>query len=142
MRSLPTNDDWIGANRSAMKYLFDSNILIYHLKGELSQSGTDRLAEGLAGEGGYSIITKIELLGFNHSDSEAYQARLLLSELQELDLTTTIAEETIRIRKLHRIKLPDAVIAASAMAHQLTIVTRNTSDFSAIVGLNHINPFA
>jgi predicted nucleic acid-binding protein len=78
-----------------MKYLFDSNILIYHLNGQLNQRGTDCLAEGLAGEGAYSIITKIELLGFKQSSSEEQQARLLLSALQEFELTVGVAEQTI-----------------------------------------------
>jgi toxin FitB len=56
-------------------------------------------------------------------------------------LTNEIVEETIQIRKARRLKLPDAAIAAMAIVHQLTIVTRNTNDFSAIVGLNCINPF-
>ena len=124
-----------------MRYLFDSNILIYHLNGQLNQRGTDFLAAGLAGEGAYSIISKIELLGFQQSSSAEHQARLLLSSLQELELTSTIAEQTIQIRKIHKIKLPDAVIGSTALVHQLTIVTRNTSDFSSIVGLNCINPF-
>ncbi len=125
-----------------MQYLFDSNILIYHLKGQLNQQGTDTLAEGLAGDGAYSIITKIELLGFNQSPSEEIQAMRLIAALQELELTNAIADQTIQLRKAHRIKLPDAVIAATAIVHQLSIVTRNTSDFSEIVGLNYINPFA
>jgi len=53
-----------------MRYLFDSNILIYHLNGRLNERGTDLLAEGLAGAGAYSIISKIELLGFNQSESD------------------------------------------------------------------------
>jgi predicted nucleic acid-binding protein len=124
-----------------MRYLFDSNILIYHLNGQLNQRGTDFLAAGLAGEGAYSIISKIELLGFQQSPSAEHQARLLLSYLQELELTSTIAEQTIQIRKIHKIKLPDAVIGSTALVHQLTIITRNTSDFSSIVGLNCVNPF-
>jgi predicted nucleic acid-binding protein len=78
-----------------MQYLFDSNILIYHLNAKLNQRGSDLIAEGLAGVGAYSVITKIELLGFNQTTAEASQARLLLSRLQEFPLTTTIAEETI-----------------------------------------------
>ena len=83
-----------------IKYLFDSNILIYHLNGKLNQRGTGLLSEGLSGAGAYSIISKVELLGFNQSESDARQARLLLSSLQELELTSAIAEQTIQIRKL------------------------------------------
>ena len=125
-----------------IKYLFDSNILIYHLNGKLNQCGTDLLSEGLSGSGAYSIISKIELLGFNHSESDDRQAKLLLSSLQELELTSTIAEKTIQIRKTRRLKLPDAAIAATAIVNNLTIITRNTNDFDQIVGLNYINPFA
>jgi predicted nucleic acid-binding protein len=125
-----------------VKYLFDSNILIYHFNGKLNQRGIDLLTEGLTGAGAYSIISKIELLGFNQSESDDRQARLLLSSLRELELTSTIAEQTIQIRKTRKIKLPDAVIAASAIVNNLTIITRNTSDFDQIVGLNYINPFA
>jgi predicted nucleic acid-binding protein len=121
--------------------LFDSNILIYHFNGKLNQRGTDLLSEGLTGVGAYSIISKIELLGFNQSESDDRQARLLLSSLRELELTSTIAEQTIQIRKTRKIKLPDAVIAATAIVNNLTIITRNTSDFDQIVGLNYINPF-
>lgn len=125
-----------------IKYLFDSNILIYHFNGKLNQFGTDLLSEGLTGVGDYSIISKIELLGFNQSESDDRQARLLLSSLRELELTSTIAEQTIQIRKIRKLKLPDAVIAATAIVSNLTIITRNTSDFDQIVGLNYINPFA
>lgn len=123
-----------------MKYLFDSNILIYHLRGSLNQRGSDLILEGLSGKGAYSIISKIELLGFNQTPAEEQQARLFLSGLQELELTSDIAEQTIQLRKNYKIKLPDAAIAATALIHQLTLITRNTSDFIRIAGLNIINP--
>lgn len=123
-----------------MKYLFDSNILIYHLRGSLNQRGSDLILEGLTGARAYSIISKIELLGFNQTPAEEQQARLFLSGLQELELTSDIAEETIQLRKNYKIKLPDAAIAASALIHQLTLITRNTSDFLRIAGLDIINP--
>jgi predicted nucleic acid-binding protein len=123
-----------------MKYLFDSNILIYHLRSSLNQRGSDLILEGLAGEGAYSIISKIELLGFKQTPAEEQQARLFLSGLQELELTSDIAEQTIQLRKNHKIKFPDAAIAATALIHQLTLITRNTSDFVRIAGLDIINP--
>ena len=99
------------------------------------------MAIGLAGEGAYSIISKIELLGFNQTGSQDQQARLLLSSLHELELTSTIAEQTIQIRKSRKLKLPDAVIASTTIVHQLTLITRNASDFDFIEGLDYINPF-
>ena len=124
-----------------MKYLFDSNILIYHLKGSLNQRGSDLILEGLTGEGAYSVISKIELLGFNQTPTEEKQARLFLSGLENLELTANIVEQTIQLRKKQKIKLPDAAIAATARIYQLTLITRNTSDFLKIAGLDIIDPF-
>jgi predicted nucleic acid-binding protein len=124
-----------------MNYLFDSNILIYHLNGQLNARATQLLGDGISGDGAYSIISKIELLGFNQSREQEVQARSLLSRLQEIELSSAIAEETIQLRKSRKIKLPDAVIAASALVLNLTIVTRNIDDFNRISGLNLINPW-
>lgn len=124
-----------------MKYLFDSNILIYHLNGVLNEKGTEILEEGLTGEGTYSIISKIELLGFQQSQFAETKARELLNYLIEIPLNSEIAEQTIEIRKAHKIKLPDAIIAATALISGVKLVTRNSSDFSKIPGLVLVNPF-
>lgn len=124
-----------------MKYLFDSNILIYHLNGVLNEKGTEILEEGLIGEGAYSIISKIELLGFQQSQFSETKARELLNYLIEIPLNSEIAEQTIQIRKAHKIKLPDAIIAATALISRIKLVTRNSSDFSKISGLVLVNPF-
>lgn len=47
---------------------------------------------------------------------------------------------TIEIRKKYKIKLPDAIIAGTALTYSLTLVTRNTKDFDKIEGLSVINP--
>ena len=49
---------------------------------------------------------------------------------------------TIALRKEYKIKLPDAIIAATALANDLTIVTNNIKDFSNISGLQLINPYS
>ena len=51
-----------------------------------------------------------------------------------------IIEKTIEIRKSYRIKLPDAIIAATAFVHNLTLLTRNISDYKNIEELSVINP--
>jgi predicted nucleic acid-binding protein len=40
-----------------------------------------------------------------------------------------VAEEAVRIRRQRRLKLPDAIILATARVHGLVLVTRNTKDF-------------
>ena len=56
-----------------------------------------------------------------------------------LPLSDTVVQKTIELRKTHKIKLPDAVIDATAIVYDLTIITRNISDFEKIPGLEVIN---
>lgn len=44
------------------------------------------------------------------------------------------------LRKQKKIKLPDAIIAATVLVHGFTIIARNTKDFQHIAGLNYVNP--
>ena len=124
-----------------MKLLFDTNIFIYHFNNQLTESGTALLREGIAGEGAYSVITRIEVLGYRQSESAESQAKQLLSKLVELPLTSEIAERTIAIRKSLRIKVPDAIIAATALEYSLQLVSRNEEDFAQIQDLKLVNPF-
>ncbi len=56
------------------------------------------------------------------------------------DLTNNVIEASIEIRKKHKTKLSDAIIAATAMVHELKLITRNISDFKNIDGLKVIDP--
>jgi predicted nucleic acid-binding protein len=49
--------------------------------------------------------------------------------------------KTIELRKNHRIKLPDAIIAATALVYGLTVISRNITDFKSINGITCINPW-
>lgn len=59
-----------------------------------------------------------------------------------IELEPAIKLKTVDIRKLHTIKLPDAIIAASAQVNNLTLITRNTSDFKNITDLPIVNPWS
>jgi predicted nucleic acid-binding protein len=58
-----------------------------------------------------------------------------------IPLTDEMVDETIAIRKIHKIKLPDAIIAATAKTKNLTLITRNETDFDSVSGLTIINPW-
>lgn len=124
-----------------MQLLFDTNIFIYHFNHQLTESGTALLREGMAGEGAYSVITRIEVLGYQQSELAENQVKQLLHKLVELPLTAEVAERTIDIRKGLRIKVPDAIIAATALEYSLQLVSRNAEDFAQIKDLELINPF-
>lgn len=111
-----------------INYLFDTNILIYLLN--------NRLAETLpSGCYGYSVITEIELLSFpalTATDVEIITS--YLNDIVLISLTDNIKQKTINLRRTYRIKLPDAIIAATAMETNATLLT-NDSALHKIDGL-------
>lgn len=116
--------------------LLDSNILIYLSKNELSFSVLDQFAALFI-----SVISYMEVLGyrFNNSREENF-VKELVSMFNVRFIDQEIAENVIDIRKKCRIKLPDAVIAATANTDDLCLVTRNVDDFKNI-DINILNPF-
>jgi predicted nucleic acid-binding protein len=117
------------------KYLIDSNAAIDYLRGSLPASGMTFMDGVVNDIPKVSIITKIEVLGFN-TTPKAYKILTdFFDDALVLPLSDEVAEKTIELRKNYRIKLPDAIIAATALAYNLTLVTRNVSDFQRIAGL-------
>jgi predicted nucleic acid-binding protein len=93
----------------SIDYLLNTNILIYLLN--------NRLAENLPnGRYGYSVITEIELLLFPAlTATDAQIISNYLSDIVLRNLTDSIKQKNISLRRAHRIKLPDAIIAATAI---------------------------
>lgn len=83
----------------------------------------------------------MEILGWTPpTKEEATQIQELVDHAIVYNLTEEIVSHTIKIRKKKRVKLPDAIIAATALANNLVLLTRNTSDFEDIPYLTCINP--
>lgn len=64
----------------------------------------------------------------------------LINDVEIIGLTAAVAYRIITIRKANKIKLPDDIIAATALIHGLTIITRNIVDFKGINGIKVLNP--
>lgn len=109
-----------------VKALFDTNILIDYLnaipeaRDELSRY--ERRA--------ISIISWMEVLIGAAPEVEA-ATRGFLNGFKIIAVDSAVAEGAVRLRQLHRIKLPDAIIWSTADTHSLLLVTRNTKDFPA-----------
>jgi predicted nucleic acid-binding protein len=124
------------------RFILDTNPLIYYTKDELPVKASDFLEEQMS-QGLYlSVISKIELLGwvFPTEASEELMKKLI-NGFVVVKLRYPIVNKTIDIRKTYKIKLPDAIIAATALVHDLTLISRNDSDFKRIAGLKYLNPF-
>ena len=125
------------------RFLLDTNTVIYLIKGDLPLANPALFVEAAIEKPRLSIISKIELLSWNAPTgaiADKYQS--FVDDAQIFPLTDQIVAKTIELRKLpKKPKLPDAIIAATAIVHGLTLLSRNEPDFSAIPGLAFINPF-
>jgi len=125
-------------------FLLDTNITIYFLDAKLPANARSYVQAALdSGTSYLSVISKMELLGWNFLSLEDEQkARQFITDLFLLNLTDEIVEKTIDIRRQWpKTKLPDAIIAATALVHGLTLVSRNSPDFSGMSDLDFVNPF-
>lgn len=108
-----------------MKVLFDTNILIDYLCGiPASKTEIERYPQPLI-----SIVTWMEVLAGARSDEHRDVVDMFLRDFRVVDVTRGIAREAVEIRQKHRIRLPDAIIWATAHAESALLVTRNTKDF-------------
>ena len=109
-----------------MRALFDTNILIDEVDGKPEADRALRFCDAAY----VSRIVWIELLvGAKPDHLPAIHD--VLSSLEILELTSDVASRTVLVRQTFpRLKLPDAIIYATAQVHGLTLVTRNTRDFN------------
>jgi len=121
------------------KYLMDSNAVIDFFIGSLPLNGKQLISSI---EPAISVITQIELFCSNNiNPQELLQLQKFVSiAIIYNTIDEAIVTQTINIRKAHKIKTPDAIIAATALVYNLTLITRNTTDFKNIDRLITVNP--
>jgi len=105
--------------------LVDTDLFVDHLRGAAElRPGSHRLH--------YSVVTRAELFA---GSSATDMVSRLLAPFRELAVDRTVAERAGRIRREVGTRLPDALIAATALEHRLMLATRNRHDFERIRGL-------
>lgn len=115
---------------NGISFVADTNALIYLLNGNTCM--TPYLDKNLS----YSVISEMELLSYSGiTKSEENSIKSLLKECEEVALSAEIKEKTIEIRKKYKTKLPDAIVAASAIVSGLPLITADKG-FNQIVELN------
>jgi predicted nucleic acid-binding protein len=121
-----------------IKYLWDTNTVIYYLQEQFSPSAEKFIDELLSdSRPAISAITEIELLCWKTSSNQDLELiHKFVNDSLVIELERPIKLKTADIRKQHKIKLPDAIIAATASIYDLTLLTRNTRDFHGISGTN------
>jgi predicted nucleic acid-binding protein len=126
----------------SVKYLYDTNIFIYYLTEEPAILPFFSEAFLSQNEVIISFIVRIELLSFPELSSEEEEVIAdLLMQFERVSLLPEIEDRTIQLRRQHRLKLPDALIAATALYCSACVMTRNVDDFKRVPELTLCNPF-
>lgn len=120
-------------------FLIDTNIVIATFGNTLPSEGAAFIRTISPN---ISVITQIELLGWHGvSASDLIPLTDFVNKATIFPLDPPIVQQTIILRQYHKIKTPDAIIAATALIHGLTLISRNVSDFKQVAQLKVINPF-
>jgi predicted nucleic acid-binding protein len=117
--------------------LLDSNLIIY-----AAEPAGDKLRDWLEGQAvSTSVVCRIEVLGFqNFAEPQKTWLSDFFRKVPVHGLDHRVADEAIRLRQHRKIRLADAIIAATAIVHNLPLATHNTEDFKNISGLRVVDP--
>ncbi|RYF72684.1 MAG: type II toxin-antitoxin system VapC family toxin [Cytophagaceae bacterium] len=123
------------------RYLLDTNAISKAFRNLLPEPSLELIRSIIGDQAIISVITRIELIGFDPKDDlTANTFALFVQQATELGLSEPVILKTIELRKKVRIKLPEAIIAATALVHSLTLVSDNDVDFLRVPKLKYINP--
>ena len=101
------------------RFVLDTNIILYFLGGRLADSFPD-------GAYAISVISELELLAYpGLVSSEEQRIRDFLSDVPVTDLTPSVKHHAVSLRKQFGLKLPDAIVAATALALEATLLTND-----------------
>lgn len=121
-------------------YLIDSNIIINYLSENLETAQLDYLDNLFSNVLFVSIITKMEVLGYSMPIEIESVFKEFIGSTEVLYIDDKIVDHTISLRKELKVKLPDAIIAATAIVNQIPLVTFNAKDFEKIKDIQVIVP--
>lgn len=121
--------------------ILDTSILIDHFRGHVP--ATDYINSLDDTEVAVSVITEAEILsGESCNDSKVRESIIrLLARWKHLEVSHDIAFQAGNIKRKYRLALPDALIAATALAYKTEVLTKNTKDFSKVEGLVVQDPY-
>lgn len=122
-------------------YLIDTNTVSDYLLNSFDTNETFFLDEIVNKTPTISFITQIELLSWKTDVQIETLIKDFISICRIITISDEITNNCVKIRRFKNIKTPDAIIAATALTLDYTIITNNTKDFDNIDGLKVLNPY-
>ena len=123
------------------RYLIDSNVISNYFSGIFSEKAIIFLSYVIDEVSILSVVTKIEALSWRSPDiTKEYIVRQFVDNSNVIALSDAIVDECVEIRRNFKIKTPDAIIAATAIVYDFTLITSDLG-FRRIPNLKIINPF-
>jgi predicted nucleic acid-binding protein len=121
-------------------YLIDTNVVSDYLSASFPATGMDLMDNAIDALPNISIITQIELLCWNTDEATTEIVNNFIGDSVVLDISPDVIAHCVALRKGKKIKTPDAIIAATALAYGYTLLTANEKDFASVKGLKILNP--
>jgi predicted nucleic acid-binding protein len=121
------------------QYLIDNNVISDYFTGQFSDKAMNFVADVIDMTPNISVITVIEALSWRTEKKYEAIIKEFVDNSNILDLSRKVADCCVQIRRSKKIKTPDAIIAATAIVHALTLITSD-SDFANIPDLLLIDP--
>ncbi|QBC00641.1 type II toxin-antitoxin system VapC family toxin [Enterobacter cloacae] len=116
--------------------VFDTNILIDLFNNRVEAANT---IENTTSHRSISLITWMEVMVGARKHGHEAKTATVLGAFEIIDVTREIAERSVVLREKHGMKLPDAIILATAQSRNCPLITRNTKDFQGIPGV--VSPY-
>ena len=120
-------------------YLIDTSACSKYIQGLLEAEAADLMDTAITSNATMSIITRIELLSWITGKKQLDEdIRQFIGGSDIIDLSESIILQTIGLRRHYKsVRLPDAIIAATAIVNDFTLLSTNDSDFTRISGLRY-----
>jgi len=122
------------------RYLIDTNVIFVYFSSSLPAISLQFMDSVIDAVPNLSVITQIELLCWKTDAVKEQRVKDFITESEVLDIIPDVIMHCVKIRRDNKVKTPDAIIAATAIANDYTLISNNDKDFKRIKGLKYLNP--
>ncbi|MBN1925791.1 MAG: type II toxin-antitoxin system VapC family toxin [Prolixibacteraceae bacterium] len=123
------------------QYLIDTNVISDYFSASLPANGLHFMDSVIDAIPNLSVITQIELLCWKTEAHKELAIKDFINDSKIMGISSDVIIHCVKIRRNKKIKTPDAIIAATSIANDYTLISNNDKDFIDIKGLKYINPY-